>query len=199
MSRRSRRAAARSTRAERSLVALLGLLLLVGGALGLLVGRGVLGEPRSYRPLLDPLAVQLLRTYQLPALMVAVLVALLLVVLGLLWLVRSLRPERRPDLVLEATGNTSLRVTAGATAEAVARDAERLPGVERAAVRLVGRPSAPALRLTLWLTDGADVRTIWRDLEESVLARVRSSLGVESMPTAIRLELDRTAGRTRVS
>lgn len=199
MSRRSRRALARSARAERSLLALLGIVCLGLGVFGALVGFGVFGDGRSRRPVVDPLAVGFLRDNALLASLVAVLLGVVLVVLGLMWVARSLRPERRPDLVLSSGEASSLRVTAGAAASAIKDDAERLDGVSRASARLVGRPSAPALRMTLWLTDGADVRTVWRDLEDSVLSRVRSSLGISSLPTAIRLELDRAAERSRVS
>ncbi|WP_028932889.1 hypothetical protein [Pseudonocardia spinosispora] len=199
MSRRSRRALARSARAERSLLALLGIVLLALGVFGALVGFGVFGDGRSSRPVVDPLAVGFLHDNALVASVAAIVLGVVLVVLGLTWVARTLRPERRPDLVLSSGEASSLRVTAGAAASAVKDDAERLDGVTRASARLVGRPSAPALRMTLWLTDGADVRTVWRDLEESVLSRVRSSLGISSLPTAIRLELDRVASRSRVS
>jgi hypothetical protein len=43
------------------------------------------------------------------------------------------------------------------------------------------------------------VRTIWRELEDGVLSRLRSALGLKSLPTAIRLELDRSMDRTGVS
>lgn len=199
MSRRSRRALARSARAERSLLALLGIVFLGLGVFGALVGLGVFGDGRSRRPVVDPLAVGFLRDNALVASLVTIVLGVVLVVLGLVWAARSLRPERRPDLVLSSGESSSLLVTAGAAAAAVKDDAERLDGVNRASARLVGRPSAPALRMTLWLTDGADVRTVWRDLDDSVLSRVRSSLGISSLPTAIRLELDRAAERSRVS
>jgi hypothetical protein len=199
VSRRSRRALARSTAGQRLVFALLGLVLLVGGVLGVLVGLGVFGEPRSTRPLVDPIALGFLRSHPLAAPVVAVAVGLVLVLVGLAWALRGLRPEPRPDLMLESTGEVSLRVRSSAAAAAVVEDAEGLPGVGRARARLVGRPGAPALRMTLWLGDGADVRTIWRELEDGVLSRLRESLGIRSLPTAIRLELDRSADRTRVS
>lgn len=199
MSRRSRQALARSAGAERGVVAMVGLVLLAAGALGALVGLSVFGTPRSDRPLLDPAALDVLLAHPVLARLAAVAAGLVLVVLGLIWVVRALRPEHRPDLLLRSGSGGSLRVTAAATADAVARDAEHLDGVGRARARMVGRPSAPALRMTLWLGDGADVRTIWRELEDGVLSRLRSSLGLESLPTAIRLELDRSVDRTRVS
>ena len=198
MSRRSRRASARSAGGARSVIALVGLLGLVCGLIGALVGLGVFGINRSHRPLLDPLTLALLRAYPITAALTAVAAGLLLVILGVFWLFRSLRPESRPDLVLDATGSTTLRVTAAATAAAITDDIQRLAGVGRAATRLVGTSSTPALRMTLWLSDGGDVATIWRDIDHSVLDPARTALGVTALPTAIRLELHRSAARTRV-
>ncbi|MGQ0480889.1 MAG: alkaline shock response membrane anchor protein AmaP [Pseudonocardia sp.] len=198
MSSRSRRALARSRTGERTVITLIGLAALAAGVLGVLVGLGVFGDLRSRRPLLDPIAVDLLRTQALPARLAAIAVGLVLVVLGVWWAVRSLRPEPRPDLYLSPAAGATVRVTASAATDALATDAESVPGVARAKARLVGRESTPALRLTLWLTDGADVRTVWRDVEDRVLARARSSLGVGALPTAIRLELDSSTGRSRV-
>ncbi len=199
MSRRSRKALARSSGGERLLLTLLGLALLAAGVIGVLVGFEVFGGPRSYRPILDPLAVDLLRAQPLLSRLVAIAAGLVLVILGMVWLARSLRPERKPDLYLDGGAGSTLRVTASAATDALAADAETLPGVARAKARLVGSTSAPALRLTLWLTDGADVGTVWRDVEQAVLSRARSSLGIGSLPTAIRLELDPSTGTTRVS
>jgi hypothetical protein len=207
VSRYSRSALARSAAPERLPLALLGTGLLAAGVVGGLVGLGVFGGPRSQRPLLDPMAVDAMRAHPVAARLLAVAAGLALIVLGLRWAARSLRPEPRPDLLLptgtgraEADGAeaTSLRVTAGAVADALAADAGALPGVARARARLVGTPSVPALRLTLWLTDGADVRTVWREVEEGVLCRARASLALPALPTAIKLELDRSSGRTRV-
>ena len=198
MSRRSRRASARSAGGARTVIALVGVLLLGAGLIGALVGFGVFGIPRSHRPLLDPLVLALLRTYPITAGLSAVAAGLLLVIIGVIWLVRALRPEARPDLILAENGSTTLRVTAAAAAAAITEDTQRLAGIGRAATRLVGSASAPALRMTLWLTDGADVATIWRDIDQSVLAHARTALGIESLPTAIRLELHRSTARTRV-
>lgn len=201
MTSRSERALAHSRAGERAVVTLLGLVALGAGVLGVLVGLGVFGQLRSRRPVLDPIVVRLLGTHPLEARLAAITVGLAMVALGVLWAARSLRPEPQPDLYLHSGGvgpGATVRVTAGAATDALATDAESVPGVARARARLVGREAAPALRLTLWLTDGADVRTVWREVEDRVLSRVRSSLGITALPTAIRLELDSSTGQSRV-
>ncbi|RJQ85247.1 Asp23/Gls24 family envelope stress response protein [Amycolatopsis panacis] len=193
----ARRAQGRSYGAERTLTCLIGVVAILAGAAALVVGMGWLGRFRAQRPVLDPLAVGWLHDHALYARIGAVVIGVLLLVLGLWWLVRSLSPERHPDLRLDETPGAELTVTSGALAGAVSSDTEQIDGVVRARVRSVGTKAEPALRISLWLAEGADVRRVWEDLETHVLTRARESLGVTTLPTAIRLELD-TAGPTRV-
>ncbi|MFC5994881.1 alkaline shock response membrane anchor protein AmaP [Pseudonocardia hispaniensis] len=196
--RRSRRALARSTAGDRWLVALAGLLLLVAGTLTALLSYGVFGTGRSDRPLLDPVVVDTLRAHPLPARLVALGVGVLLTVLGVALAVRSLRPERRPDLMLDADPGTAVVIRSAAAAEAVTGAAAALPGVARARTRLVGAPRVPAMRLTLWLEQDADVTEVCRRLELDVLTEARTCLGVADLPVGVRLELDSSSGTPRV-
>ncbi|KZB80632.1 alkaline shock response membrane anchor protein AmaP [Amycolatopsis regifaucium] len=182
----SARALGRSTGTERTLTVLIGLLALLGGAAVLVVGAGWLGTHRADRPLVDPIALDWLTQNALPARVGALVLGALLLWLGLWWFFRSLRPEGRPDLELD----DDLVVTSSAISEAVRSDAETVDGVARARVRAVGDGEDPALRITLWLTEGTDLKRVWEDLDRTVLARARDSLGVEVLPTAVRLELD---------
>lgn len=197
MSRRSHAAVARSARLDRTLLTLLALLLLAGGVVALLVGTGMLGAGRARRPVLDPIVVEFLRSYPLYARIAAIVLGVLLLVLGLWWMLRSLRPEPKPDLVLDDDAGGELTVTSAALADAIKADAMSVQGVERARARLVGNEDDPALRLTLWLQQGADLRAVWEGLDQQVLSRARHALGLSRLPTAIRLELD-AAERQRV-
>lgn len=176
---------------ERSAVTLLGLLSLLVGVAALVVGSGVLGTFRSQRPVADPLVVQWLRDNARLAAVIGLVAGLVLLVLGLWWLVRAMRPEPRPDFRLEKSDSGDLDVTSGALANAVRADAEQVPGVKRARVRMAGSDRSPSLRLTLSLQEGTNIRHVWEELDEKVLARARQSLGRETLPTAIRLQLDR--------
>ncbi len=198
MSSRSSAAVARSAGTERTLTTLLALVALAGGVVVLLVGTGALGSARAGRSLVDPIAVDVLRANRSLVLALAIVAGLLLVLLGLWWALRSLRPESKPDLVLDGSRGTRLTVSSGAVSEAVRADAETVPGVQRARVRLVGDTDNPALRITLWLRQGSDVRDIWNGLDTRVLARARDALGVERLPAAVRIELDAAEG-SRVS
>jgi hypothetical protein len=198
MSSRSSAAVARSAGTERTLTTLLALVALAGGVVVLLVGTGVFGSARAGRSLVDPIAVDVLRANRSLVLALAIVAGLLLVLLGLWWALRSLRPESKPDLVLDGSRGTRLTVSSGAVSEAVRADAETVPGVQRARVRLVGHTDNPALRITLWLRQGSDVRDIWNGLDTRVLAHARDALGVERLPAAVRIELDAAEG-SRVS
>lgn len=197
--RSARRAVARSAGGSRWGITLLGLVLLAAGVLTVLLTLGVFGANRPERPLLDPMISQFLGTYQLWARIAAIVLGVLLLVLGLNWAVRSLRPERRPDLVLDGGPDTDIRVSASAAADAVSEGASGLAGVARARARMVGTAGAPAVRATVWVTDEADVADICRRLDGEVLVQVREALGLAALPVAVRLELEAASTRSRVA
>jgi len=199
VSRESRAAVARSERLDRLTVGGIGALAAAAGAAALVVSAGWLGRPRASRPLADPIALQWLQAHQPWAQVGALVVGVLLVLFGLWLASRTLRPEPRPDLVLEDDAETAggLRVTAQAIAEAIRADAESVSGVAEARARVVRVNDTPALRLQLRLRHGADVHAVWSELDKRVLTRARESLGVSAIPTAIRLELG-SAQRQRV-
>ncbi|MFD0202209.1 MULTISPECIES: alkaline shock response membrane anchor protein AmaP [Saccharothrix] len=166
----------RSNRVERVMAAVLGALaLLVGGAAVLLHRFDV------DRPVLDPVVLDWLRRHLLPVRLGLLALGLVAVVLGLWWAWRAIRPERHPDLHLD-----DVVVTAKALAAAVRADAEQVHCVAGAKVSVVG---TPALRLRLTLRHGADVTRVWRELDDRVLSRARTALGVDVLPAAVRLDL----------
>ncbi|MDA3625366.1 alkaline shock response membrane anchor protein AmaP [Saccharopolyspora oryzae] len=181
---------------ERGVVVLIAVLAVLLGAAVLLVGTGWLGLFRAQRPLADPILVQWLSENSQLALGIGIALGVVLFVLGLWWVARALRPESRPDMRLER-GNGELTVTAAALTEAVRADAEQVTGVNRARVRMAGTEQRPSLRLTLSLQEGTDVKQVWGELDAKVLSRAREALGTDTLPTAIRLQLDR-APRQRV-
>lgn len=193
----SRTAIGRSLGFERSLLTVIGLVLLLVGVLALVVGAGWLGRFRAQRPVLDPLATRWASGHSEWFYGIGIALGVVLVVLGVWWLLRSLRPEGRPDLRLTGEGESSATVTSAALTEAVRADAENVTGVSRARVRMAGTDQRPNVRLTLSLQEGTNVRHVWEELDDKVLSRARRALGTEELPTAIRLRLDR-APRQRV-
>ena len=197
--RRSRSAVARSATGDRWLLVLIGLVLLAVGVGVTLLYYGVFGSWRAARPLLDPILVDTVATNPVLWRVIAIAVGIVLALLGLAWVARSVRPEPRPDIVLDGGPNTTIVVSSGAVAEAVATQAATLPSVARARARTVGSTAAPALRVTLWLTDDADVRAVLHRLDEEVLATVCSALDLSALPMAVRLEVERPHPAPRVA
>ncbi|ASR35500.1 hypothetical protein BAY61_11365 [Prauserella marina] len=186
----SAKALGRSYRTERTVTFTTGLLALLLGAAVLVVGLGWFGTYRARRPVLDPMAVDWLRQQQPTLVRIVVIVAgVAMLVLGLWWCARSLRPERHPDIELDRVQGHRLVVSSSAITEAVRADAEAIDGVTKAKVRAVGSRRHPALRLHVWLREGSDPRQVWARIDDDVLGRARTALGVTVLPTAIRLEL----------
>jgi enamine deaminase RidA (YjgF/YER057c/UK114 family) len=196
VSRRSRAAVARSVAGDRTLVILAGLVLLAVGVLVVLLGAGVFGVYRAQRPLIDPDISSWITANGTLARWIAIVGGIVLLVVGLTWAIRSLRPEPRPDVLLSGVAGQRLTVEHSAIADAVRGDAEAIAGVSRARVRLVGDELRPAMRMTLWLVEDADVRDVWAEVDGRVLARARQAFAVDALPTAIRIELDAAAAKT---
>jgi hypothetical protein len=197
--RRSRSAVARSARVDRALVVLIGLVLLLAGVGVALLSYGVFGAGRATRPLLDPIMVDTVAAQPLLWRAVAIVGGVLLAILGLAWVARSVRPEPHPDVMLNGGADTTIRVSSAAAGEAVVSQASTLPGVARARARLVGSAAAPALRVTLWLADDADVRGVLARLHDEVLATARTAFDLPTLPVAVRLELERPHPTPRVA
>ena len=197
--RRSRSAVARSATGDRWVVALIGLVLLAVGVGVTLLSYGVFGTARAGRSLLDPIIVDTVATDPVLWRVIAIAGGIVLTVLGLAWVARAVRPEPRPDIVLNGGPDTTILVSSGAAAGAVAAQAGTLAGVGRARARLVGSTAAPALRVTLWLTDDANVPAVLRRLDKEVLATARSSLDLPALPVAVRLEVERPHPAPRVA
>jgi hypothetical protein len=197
--RRSRSAVARSAGGDRWLAVLIGLVLLAAGAGVTLLSYGVFGTARAGRPLLDPIIVAAVAADPLLWRLVAIVGGILLAILGLAWVARSVRPEPHPDVVLPGGPETTILISSTAAGDAVAAQAGALPGVRRARARLVGSTAAPALRVTLWLADDADVRAALRRLDEEVLVTARTALELPALPVAVRLELERPRPTPRVA
>ncbi|MBV9920363.1 MAG: alkaline shock response membrane anchor protein AmaP [Pseudonocardia sp.] len=199
MRRRSRSAVARSAGGDRWLTVLIGIVLLLVGLGVVLLSYGVFGEGRAGRPLLDPIAVDAVVAQPLLWRIVAIVGGIALAMFALAWAARSVRPEPRPDVVLNGGAEMTIRVSSAAAGEGVAGQAATLPGVARARARLVGSAAAPALRVTLWLADDADVRGVLARLRDEVLATARAALELPVLPVAVRLELERPQPTPRVA
>jgi len=189
--------AARGSIANRFVLALLGLLLLAVGGLGLARGAGVFGRRRAASPLF------LERLQSMPDgrpwFWWAVAGALLLIAfLALWWLLNQLRMDRattRLDQTTDArNGYTTLH--AAALTRAVEDDAAGIPGVARASARLHDRRQQE-LSLRVELASSADIDVVRGRLEHQVVAHLREAVSDPNFP--VNIELRPAASRTRVT
>ncbi|MCX2971311.1 MULTISPECIES: alkaline shock response membrane anchor protein AmaP [Streptomyces] len=113
-------------------------------------------------------------------------------VLLLLWWLRAQLLPRRVRTVLVDSGDGAGAHVRGATLEdAMAADAEALPGVGRARVRLAGRQSAPRVRVGLLVDPDARPAHLVRDLRAGPLEHARASAGLDRLPAETRLRAAR--------
>ncbi|RJQ81750.1 alkaline shock response membrane anchor protein AmaP [Pseudonocardiaceae bacterium YIM PH 21723] len=171
-------------------ILLFALLFLAAGTTVLLVGHDVFGYNRAGRPVLDPIAMDLARGHRRPALYAALAIGALAGLTGLRQLLGALRREPQVAVELPEADGIPITVTGQAIGAAVAEDATGIDGVSRAQARMTG----DGLRLRLWLAAGTDVRSVWAELDDGVLARARQSIGRETLPTSVHLEIETTAG-----
>ncbi|GAB2748416.1 hypothetical protein GCM10027174_23400 [Salinifilum aidingensis] len=176
---------------ERALVGFFGILALAAGAAVVAVGQGWFGAGRAQRPVADPLVVGWIGGNTAWAAVAVIAGGLVLLAVGLWWLVRSLSPERRPDVRLDRSPAGQSRITTEALTRAVRADAADVTGVTRAHARTAGSPRDPGLRVRLALEEGTDVRRVWEELDAKVLSPARQTIGSDPLPTAVRLDLDR--------
>ncbi|MFC1419719.1 alkaline shock response membrane anchor protein AmaP [Streptacidiphilus cavernicola] len=190
------------TAVNRTLLALVGLVLLAGGALLLAGGldlnhRWHLGLPADWtvtdphHPVLDAADRTRWRgdSWWWPVLFAALGVV---AALGLWWLLAQLRRGLTHQVTVPDadTGGTPVRLRGDALAAAVTDGAEQIPGVARARVRLVGRAHRPHARIALLLEPGAAPAPVLRALSEGPLDDARRSSGLTALRADARLRVD---------
>ena len=116
---------------------------------------------------------------------IAALAVLLL--LALWWLVAVVRRRRLAEVLVD-TGDGEGAALRGRALEAVlAEEADRVDGVERTKVRLIGRRTAPATRIRLLLAPHVDPGTALNDLTAHALTHARASACLENLPAEVHL------------
>ena len=176
-------------RVNRTLLALLGLLLLAVGVLVLLLGFGVFGTGRAEQTVLTDDESTFITDnpwFWWAVAAVCVVVALLC----LRWLLGQLSTSRVPELEVEpdhSDGRTMLQ--AGAIAGAVEDEVRSYPGVADAALRLQGTRGDHRHLLTVALDERADVDAVRRALTAETVPHLRQALDFEDPQIDIRLVL----------
>ena len=169
---------------NRTLLGLLGLLLLAAGALGLAVSFGAFGDPNS------PVLPQAVRDYAADQSWFWWAVAaacLVLALLGLRWLLAQLQTDRVGRLDLTTDDRDGLTtVHASALTDAVEAEAQDLRGVSGASAHLLDR-GGRRLTLSVDLAQYADIAEIRHTLEDRVVAHARQAIDDPELPVDIEL------------
>lgn len=185
-------------RLNRTLLSILGLLLLAAGAYGLLRGGGAFGRDQAE----DPLLLEGIRDFVSDNAgwfwPVVALLSLIIAYLAYRWLRAHVRSG--PSVThIEVPGETGLgwtRVRASGAADALAADIRRYPGVSSATARVVTDGGQPEIELGVDVHDDADVGEVRRRIEQHALPRLRSALEVDDVLARVRLSMVGPAERS---
>ncbi len=167
----------RADRANRIVLALLGVVLLIAGATGLAIGLNLAGDDVAAHALLPASVTDFVTVNHSWFWPTVVGAAVLLALLGLLWVTAQLRSDRVSRLELAtdpAAGSTML--LSRAILDAVGNEIADYAGVWKATARLTGRPSRPRLVLKVTVEPGADLGAVRRQVESEAIAHVRAAL-----------------------
>lgn len=110
-----------------------------------------------------------------------------LVLLSLWWLAAVLRRRRLAEVLVDTGDGAGALLRGRAMESAVAGEAARLEGVERAHVTLTGRRASPEARVQLLLRPHAAPEDVVARLSAEALANARDSAGLMSLPTEVDL------------
>lgn len=184
-------AANRPATLNRTLLALIGLVLVITGAAALAFG---LGRLRPVLPALDPSAPLMAQgaTVEPWVPWVAVVAGIVVGLLCLRWLLaQGLRRPRTGTWSLHpdaAGGGTTL--PADAAGAAVAADIAGYPGVRKATATLTGTREAPLLQLEVTTEVNTPVGVLRDRIGTHALPRLRTALDLDDVPTSLLLRVD---------
>ncbi|MET9764048.1 alkaline shock response membrane anchor protein AmaP [Streptomyces sp. NPDC006372] len=116
---------------------------------------------------------------------IAVLAVLLL--LALWWLVAVLRRRRLAEILVDTGDDEGALVRGRALEDVLGQEAGTIDGVARAQGRLTGRRTAPEARARLALEPHVNPGTALHDFTTGPLAHAKTSAGLASLPTEVRL------------
>jgi hypothetical protein len=184
-----------TVRVNRTVLTVLGLLLVAAGAAGLATALGLFGRRLSDQPVLGPAVEDFVAANRWFWPVVAIAAALL-ALLCLWWLLSQARSNRVSQLRLATDpqrGHTTL--SASALTDAVTGEIEGYHGVTRAAAHLSGTSTAPRLSLTVALDGRVGPGEIHRRITVEAIPHARQALSTDHLPTRLELQLPRTQHR----
>ncbi|MEU0543144.1 alkaline shock response membrane anchor protein AmaP [Nocardia sp. NPDC005978] len=184
----------RPARLNRTLLAVIGVLLVAAGAYLIAAQRGWLGWVHRSDALTPGDAAPRRWVFYL-----TIVGAAVLALLCLRWLAAQF--FRMPTAVewqlTEADSPDATTLSSAVAAAAVAADIESLAGVESAAAWLTGPTRAPELHLILTVAPDADVTELRGRIDDEAVARLRQALAVPAIAVATEVRLSENRARVR--
>jgi hypothetical protein len=182
----------RPARLNRSLLAVIGVLLLAGGAFVLLTGLGVLH--------VRPAAAALVTTSAQPLDWVPYIATVAAIVLGLLclrWLAAQglRRPKTGTWHLARDRDHGDTRLSAAIATDPLVTDIEGYPGVSGASASLTGGRANPRLYVTVAADPEVDLGSLRGQIAEHAVGRLRQALELDHLPAQIQFQL--TGSRVR--
>lgn len=187
--------APRVVRANRVIIGLIGLILLLTGVAGLLAGFGVFGSTLEDEAVLSGRVDRFTerQDWFWPALAG---LAAILALLALWWLIAQLRTDRLRGIDLRPSGRDGQTYLQGdAITSAIEEEIESYRGVSRTQARLSGTRTAPRLTLVVTLDGRVGVGEIRHRVEEQALDHARRALEIDWLPARVDLVLPRATQR----
>jgi len=187
--------APRIVRANRVIIGLIGLILLLTGVAGLLAGFGVFGSTLKDEAVVSGRVDRFIerQDWFWPAL--AALTAIL-ALLALWWLIAQLRTDRLRGIDLRPWGRDGQTYLQGdAITDAIEEEIESYRGVSRTRARLSGTRTAPRLTLVVTLDGRVGVGEIRHRVEQQALDHARRALATDWLPARVDLVLPRATQR----
>jgi hypothetical protein len=183
---------------NRTLLLLLGIVLLAAGALALAVGLGAFGDTRAQSAVLSGELIDFVGRNGAWFWPLVAIVALLLAYLGWRWLRGQFStPKRVDDIDLTRDPKEGFtRAKANGPAHGFAQDVARHPGVESAKARMLSNGSAPQVGLRVEVFENGDIESLREHVEGPALERLRRTLGVEVVTVDLDMRLKEAAGRS---
>lgn len=186
--------------ANRVLWCVIGAVLVLAGVFGIVASQGWLPAVDQHGVLLDPDADATWNRWGAWAPTIAIAAGAIVAVLGLMLLRAESRVHARPSLpdttlrtpagVNSAGGRT--RVDTAVLARAMRKDLQAEPSINRAHVRITGRPESPEVSLRLEVEQGTDLHPV-RDHVNRALGRLAATM--PGAPTIDEVLVSATRGR----
>lgn len=185
-------------RVNRSLLALLGLVLTAAGVGVLVAGLGDLTPSVPTQPVLTADSRALLTRNALGAWIAITTVGVTAALTGLYWLRTQLHTDRLRRLDLEPDrGHGHTRLLTPTLATMVEDEAEAAAGVHDTHARLVQRRGHTELDFTARLNPRMDLHEARRHIESVAVANARTAVAPDPLPTRLHLTIARRGERVR--